>query len=171
MAESTPVSSVMRASTLTLPPFAEAFTSEMAGGFVSSARAARARAKTAARATNGKGMAAQITPRTRRRNALPNGFSDQPRSAQSALRGEALLLLRGGGGGGGELDADRLADARLFHGDAVERVGDFHGALVVGDDDELGGAAHLAHHLVVAADVGLVERGVDFVEKAERRRL
>ena len=32
-------------------------------------------------------------------------------------------------------------------------------------------AAHLADHLVVAADVGLIERRVDLVEQAERRGL
>src|SRR5256885_1212226 len=70
-----------------------------------------------------------------------------------------------------ELDAHRLGNSRLLHGHAVERVGAFHGALVVGDDDELRGLAHLADHLVVAADVGIVERRVHLVEEAEGRRL
>src|SRR5437899_8752818 len=42
MAESTPVSSVMRASTWTCPPFRLARTSEICGGLVSSARAGTA---------------------------------------------------------------------------------------------------------------------------------
>src|SRR5229473_2769582 len=83
-------------------------------------------------------------------------------------------VLRGGGGARGlrrELDGDDLGDSRLLHRHAVERVGPFHGALVVRDDDELRAAAHLAHHLVVAADVGLVEGCVHLVEQAEGRGL
>src|SRR5438093_718601 len=84
------------------------------------------------------------------------------------MRGESL---RGGGSGlWGELDRDDLRDARLLHGHAVERVRHFHRALVVRDHDELRAAAHLADHLVVPADVRLVERGVHFVEEAERSR-
>ncbi len=41
----------------------------------------------------------------------------------------------------------------------------------MGDDDELGGGGHLCDELCEAADVGLVERGVDFVEDAEGRGL
>src|SRR5690606_13479935 len=37
------------------------------------------------------------------------------------------------------------------------------------DEDELGGLAHLPDELVVAADVGLVERRVHLVEQAEGR--
>ncbi len=37
--------------------------------------------------------------------------------------------------------------------------------------DELGGGAHVGDHLGEAADVGFVERGVDFVEDAEGRGL
>ena len=36
-----------------------------------------------------------------------------------------------------ELDADAFGDAAFLHGDAVERVAALHGALVVGDDDEV----------------------------------
>ncbi len=70
-----------------------------------------------------------------------------------------------------EVDADDLGDAGLLHGDAVDDVGLGHGALAVGDDDELGGLAHVGDELGEAADVGLVERGVDFVEHAEGRGL
>ena len=41
----------------------------------------------------------------------------------------------------------------------------------MGDEDELGGLGHLPDHVVVAADVGVVERGVHLVEQAERRGL
>ena len=61
-----------------------------------------------------------------------------------------------------------LADARFFHGDAVELVRDLHGLLVVRDDDELRQARDVAHDLVEPADVRLIERSVDLVEHAER---
>ena len=70
-----------------------------------------------------------------------------------------------------EVDRHQLRDARLLHRHAVQPVGDLHRAPVVGDDDELRAVGHLAHQLVEAADVGLVERRVDLVEDAERRRL
>ena len=59
----------------------------------------------------------------------------------------------------------------LFHRDAVEAVGDFHGLAVVRDEDELGVLLHAAQHLHEPADVRLVERRVDLVEQAERARL
>src|SRR5215470_18431383 len=68
-------------------------------------------------------------------------------------------------------DRDDLRDARLLHGDAVQHAGALHGALVVGDEDELRAFAHLADHLTEAADVGVVERRIDLVEDAERCRV
>src|SRR4051812_13522391 len=155
MAESTPVSSVMRASTCTWLPRALARTSEICGGLVSSALAARAKQSAAIPEASGVRMPGDYPRRARINRA---------RAARRRLR-RGRRALRG------ELHRDDLRDARLLHGDAVERVGDLHGALVVRDDDELGGAAHLPDHLVVPADVRLVERRVDLVEQAERRRL
>src|ERR1700687_5597190 len=61
MAESTPVSSVIRASTCTCPPLTDAFTSLMAGGLVSSARAVEAsRAKAAKEARTRVRMARRL---------------------------------------------------------------------------------------------------------------
>src|SRR4051812_19319161 len=101
MAESTPVSSVMRASTWTCPPRAAAFTSEICGGLVSSARAADA----AANAATGRPS----------KYAWLQDIAD-PTTGQ--LRKSGC-----GGAGLGELDRDDLGDARLLHGHAVERVG------------------------------------------------
>ena len=66
-----------------------------------------------------------------------------------------------------EADRDVFRDAGLFHGDAVEGVGAGHGFLGVRDDDELREREEVAEDTDEAADVGLVERGVDFVEDAE----
>ena len=70
-----------------------------------------------------------------------------------------------------EADRDVLRDAGLLHGDAVERVGAGHRLFRMGDDDKLGEGEEVAQHADEAADVGLVERGVDLVEDAERAGL
>src|SRR3990172_8807233 len=70
-----------------------------------------------------------------------------------------------------ESDRHYLGTAGLFHSDAVEGVGHLHGALVVGDDDELRAAAHLFEETGKARYVGLVERGVHLIEHAEGARL
>ena len=66
---------------------------------------------------------------------------------------------------------DALRDARLFHRDAVERVGAGHRLFRMRDDDELREREKLAQHADEAADVRFVEGGVDFVEDAERAGL
>src|ERR1700730_9752277 len=70
-----------------------------------------------------------------------------------------------------EVDADDLRDARFLHGDAVDHVGLRHRAFAVSDHHELCRRAHLVDQFGEAAYVGLVERGVDFVENAEGGRL
>ena len=57
------------------------------------------------------------------------------------------------------------------HCHAVQAIGDFHGALVVGNHDELRTICHLAHKLVVPIDVHVIEWGIDLIEQAEGRRL
>ena len=47
----------------------------------------------------------------------------------------------------------------------------FHGDLVVGDEQELRLARHLLHQLAEALGVGVVQRRVDLVQQAERRRI
>src|SRR3546814_5181230 len=61
--------------------------------------------------------------------------------------------------------------ARLAHGNAGQLLRGLHRRLVVGDEQELYLLAHLRDHGGEAADVGLVERRVDLVEQAERRRV
>src|SRR5689334_4477320 len=103
IAESTPVSSVIRASTWTWLPRRPAFTSEICGGLVSSARAASAQQKTA-KAAKRKGRM--------RRDYLTSAASDQ-----SGRRGRPLRR---------QLHGDDLRNARLLHGDAIQRVGHLH---------------------------------------------
>src|SRR3981189_763201 len=140
----------MRASTWTWPPLAAAFTSEIWGGLVSSARATEA--------TQSAASPAKIEVRIR---------EDYQKSAREPCGWEAPASSRRRRGLLRQLHRDDLGDAGLLHGDAVERVGHLHGALVVRDHDELRSAAHLAHHLVVPAHVCLVEGGIHLVEEAE----
>src|ERR1041385_8969772 len=64
-----------------------------------------------------------------------------------------------------------LRNAGFFHGNAIKNRCGLHCSLAMGNDDELRGGAHIAHHLSEAVDIGLVERRLDFVEDAERARL
>src|SRR3954453_18780702 len=66
--------------------------------------------------------------------------------------------------------ADDRRDAVSAHGHAVERVADLHRALLVGDHEQLALCAELLVDLEQAAQVGVVERGLDLVEDVERRR-
>src|SRR5258707_14283001 len=68
-------------------------------------------------------------------------------------------------------DADELGDSGLLHSDSIEHAAHLHGLTVVRNDDELRLAAHLADQAGEAADVGLIERGVDFVKDTERAGL
>src|SRR5580704_4387066 len=76
--------------------------------------------------------------------------------------------LFGLGGGFFPADRDQLGDAGLLHGYAVEDRAHFHGFAVVGYYDELSLRAHFLEHFVEAAYVGFVQRGVHFVQNAER---
>ena len=70
-----------------------------------------------------------------------------------------------------EADRDVFRHSGLFHGDAVKRVGPGHRLFRMGDDDKLRKREELAEDLNEAADVGFVQRGIDFVEDAERAGL
>src|SRR5450830_351274 len=70
-----------------------------------------------------------------------------------------------------EPHADELRHSRLFLRDAVEGLRGLHRPLVVRDEDELCLLGKLHEERREAVDVRLVERGIDFVEDAERRRL
>src|ERR671913_2163585 len=101
-------------------------------------------------------------------------------SAQRRVaRSQATYDDRGGRSAGtaallGGLLAEPLADdgrdAVTAHGDAVERVANLHGALLVGDHEQLGAFAQLLVDLQEPAEVGVVERRLDLVEDVERRR-
>ena len=61
---------------------------------------------------------------------------------------------------GGEAHADGFGDAEFFHSHAIHHVGAGHGALGVGDDDELRVVDEAVEHFDEAVDVRLVERRV-----------
>ena len=65
---------------------------------------------------------------------------------------------------------DHLGDPARAHRDPVEHVGRVHGALLVGDDHELGTVREPPDELQEAVDVGVVERRLDLVEDVEGRR-
>lgn len=64
-----------------------------------------------------------------------------------------------------------LAHTRLLHGNSVDNVHGGHGALVVGNHDELRLLAELADGMVELADVGIVQRGIHLIQHAEGRGL
>lgn len=59
----------------------------------------------------------------------------------------------------------------LYHGDAVHDIGGFHRFFVVRHDHELRLLTELLDHAVELVDVVVVERCVNLVEYAKRRRL
>src|SRR4030095_1517425 len=65
---------------------------------------------------------------------------------------------------------DDLRDAVAAHRHAVEHVCGLHRLLLVCDDDELRRLGVAAQELDEAADVGVVEGGLDLVEEVERAR-
>src|SRR5690606_11050520 len=75
-----------------------------------------------------------------RPGTIPRGPSSLDRDVSSGGDGRVVVVGRRDLL---EADADLLGDAGLLHGDAVEGVADLHGPLVVRDQDELRGLAHL----------------------------
>jgi hypothetical protein len=69
-----------------------------------------------------------------------------------------------------EIHRKQSAHAAFLHGDAVEAVHAGHGHVVVGDDQEAGAGFgdHVGEQGAEAVDIGVIERGVDFVEHADR---
>ena len=63
-----------------------------------------------------------------------------------------------------------FSDAIAAHSHAVKGVGYLHGALLVGDDDELRARAQVLEDLQQAAEVGIVKRCLNLVHDVERRR-
>ena len=110
---------------------------------------------------SGSGDAARRNRRTGSPVSRP-GRRPGPRGPRPAVVGDGLRLV--------EAQADHAADRVVADGDPVEGVGGLDRAAVVGDDDELRPFGELSQRLREAADVGLVERGIDLVEHAEGRR-
>src|SRR5262245_20314355 len=81
---------------------------------------------------------------------MPGSLSASPACLLGGLRRALSPLVRGATPNRAQVDRDQLGNTRLFHGDPVERIGDLHGALVVGDDDELRAIGHLANEVVEA---------------------
>jgi len=70
----------------------------------------------------------------------------------------------------GGLRETTFDNAVAAHAHAVEAVGGVHGALLVGDDDELGALARAADELEEAVDVDVVEGRLHLVEDVEGAR-
>ncbi len=70
------------------------------------------------------------------------------------------------------VNANERRDAGLLHRHAVDGIRRLGcRSRIVRDDDELRVGFELIQHSNEATDVRVVERGIDFVEKAERARL
>src|SRR5580765_6839119 len=85
-------------------------------------------------------------------------------SKRGALRGYGGHVLAG------KTTRDDLRDALLSHRDAVEHVRGFHRPLLVRHDDELRTVGVASQQLDEAADVRVVERGLDLVQQVEGAR-
>src|SRR5436190_15633008 len=71
----------------------------------------------------------------------------------------------------GHGDRDDARDGLLLHRHADQLLRHLHGDAVVADEEELRRLRHLRDELGIALGVGVVERRVDLVEQAERRRI
>src|SRR3990170_3838076 len=84
----------------------------------------------------------------------------------SSCEGMRTRLKRGASGL--EFHRNHLGDARFFHGDPVQYVGELHRPLVVRDEEELVIGRHLPDDRVEPVDVGVVQGSIRLVEQAER---
>src|SRR3990170_981422 len=84
----------------------------------------------------------------------------------SSCEGMRTRLKRGASGL--EFHRNHLGDARFFHGDPVQYVGELHRPLVVRDEKELVIRRHLPDDRVEPVDVGVVQGSIRLVEQAER---
>ena len=69
-----------------------------------------------------------------------------------------------------EIHANDFGDARLFHGDAIERLGDLHRIFVMRDYDELSFVTQLRDKSRKPVDIGIVQRCIDLVQNADGTR-
>ena len=94
-------------------------------------------------------------------------FTPRLRAGVRAISVQARLVVRHVA----EAQREHLRDAVEVHRDAVDVVRDLHRPPVVRHHDELRLLRECLERLREAADVRLVERGIDFVEDAEGRRV
>jgi hypothetical protein len=75
--------------------------------------------------------------------------------------------------GGFEVHRDQLRNAPFGHGHAEQPVHPRHGDRIVGNDHKPGfrPARHLVQKIAVTLHIGIVERSIDLVEDADRRRI
>jgi hypothetical protein len=102
--------------------------------------------------------------RTPHRAAQRGPAAQRPFRRALLTRKRPRLRLRAGAA------RDDLRDAVGAHRHAVEDVRGLHRPLLVRDDDELRAVGVAAEQLDEAADVRVVERGLDLVEEVERAR-
>ena len=86
-------------------------------------------------------------------------------TARSSRLGKLLRL--------GQLNRHELAHSPLRHGDAEQAVHARHRDGIVGDGDEagVGALAHVLEQIAEALDIVIIERRVDLVKHADRRRV
>ena len=66
---------------------------------------------------------------------------------------------------------DEGGNTLLGHRDPKDRIGIGNGALIVGDNEELGFVGKTVQGFTEAPDVGIIQRGVDFIEHTKRTGL
>ena len=70
-----------------------------------------------------------------------------------------------------ELNRDRLGNTRIFHRHSIKQIPNFHGFLVMGDDNELRIIGQTLDESVEADHICIVKGSIDLVQQAERTRL
>src|SRR6185369_13882487 len=120
------------------------------------------------------GMARALRAERRRSHRNSTAMNTAPRTI-NATRSWLMMFGRSRRSNGGQphglvhVHTDQARHARLVHGHAHQLLCQLHGGLVVGDEDELHAAGHLAHDIAEAAHIVLVQRRVHFVQQTERR--
>ena len=108
-------------------------------------------------------------PQDRTRNLRDSGFASRPGMTDQLSRHVLIENLHGVV----EADGDQLRHAAFGHGDAEQPVHPRHRDRIVRDDDEAGfrRRGHLVQQVAEPLHVVIVERRVDFVQHADRRRV
>ena len=70
-----------------------------------------------------------------------------------------------------ELNRDRLGNTRIFHRHSIKQIPNFHGFLVMGDDNELRIIGQTLDKPVEADHICIVKGSIDLVQQAEGARL